>query len=175
MKKNTKGTTKHRVSPLAITAPIVLIAALAMTILPGFFGKGDSRSAAGTLIPSGSDLTVRTDEIRAAASYFDYDAGGITVQVLAVRASDDTVRLALNTCQVCNGSPKAYFEEKGDSVVCQNCGNAFGRKDVGVLSGGCNPYPIFASDREDTENAVRISYDYLKDNADLFARWKNNG
>lgn len=49
MKKNTKGTTKHRVSSLAITALIVLIAALAMTILPGFFGKGDSRSAAGSI------------------------------------------------------------------------------------------------------------------------------
>ena len=96
------------------------------------------------------------------------------MEVLAAKDEDGTVRTAFNTCQVCNGSPKAYFEEKGDSVVCQNCGNAFGRKDVGVLSGGCNPYPIFASDREDTENAVRIFYDYLKDNAGLFARWKNN-
>lgn len=157
MKKNIKGTTKHRVSPLAITAPIVLIAALAMTILPGFFSKGDSRSAAGTLIPSGSDLTVRTDEIRAAASYFDYDAGGITVHVLAVRASDDAVRLALNTCQVCNGSPYAYFVQDGDDFICQNCRNRFSSTDMGKVSGGCNPVPITAEDYREEDGTQYVT------------------
>ena len=77
--------------------------------------------------------------------------------------------------QVCNGSRKAYFVEQGDKVACQNCGNAFGREDVGVLSGGCNPYPIFAEDREDSEEAVRISYDFLSGAESLFTRWKENG
>ena len=97
------------------------------------------------------------------------------MEVLAAKDGDGTVRTAFNTCQVCNGSRKAYFEARGEHVVCQNCGNSFGRADVGVLSGGCNPYPIFAEDREDTEDTVRIPYDFLSGAAELFARWKENG
>lgn len=97
------------------------------------------------------------------------------MEVLAAKDADGTVRTAFNTCQVCNGSRKAYFVEQGDKVVCQNCGNAFGREDVGVLSGGCNPYLIFAEDREDSEEAVRISYDFLSGAESLFTRWKENG
>lgn len=97
------------------------------------------------------------------------------MEVLAAKDADGTVRTAFNTCQVCNGSRKAYFVEQGDKVACQNCGNAFGREDVGVLSGGCNPYPIFAEDREDSEEAVRISYDFLSGAESLFTRWKENG
>ena len=97
------------------------------------------------------------------------------MEVLAAKDADGTVRTAFNTCQVCNGSRKAYFKEEGDHVVCQNCGNSFGKEDVGVLSGGCNPYPIFTEDREDTGDKVEISYDFLKSAEGLFTRWKENG
>ena len=75
------------------------------------------------------------------------------MEVLAAKDADGTVRTAFNTCQVCHGSRKAYFVEQGDEVVCQNCGNAFGREDV----------------------AVRISYDFLSGAESLFTRWKENG
>lgn len=71
MKKNVK----RRVNPLAIAAVAVVIAALSVTILPKFFDKGNDSGAAETLTPSGSDLTVHTDEIGTQASFFDYDAG----------------------------------------------------------------------------------------------------
>ena len=105
----------------------------------------------------------------------DYTGGYPIIKLYNVtKDADGTVRTAFNTCQVCNGSPKAYFEEKGDSVVCQNCGNSFSKEDVGVLSGGCNPYPIFPEDRADTEDTVTISYDFLKSAEGLFTRWKEN-
>ena len=150
----------------------LLILAAALLLLTGC---GKQQTATSQAIPAGGALEISPEELSTSIKIYSFTVDGLQMEVLAAKDEDGTVRTAFNTCQVCNGSPKAYFEEKGDSVVCQNCGNAFGRKDVGVLSGGCNPYPIFASDREDTENAVRISYDYLKDNAGLFARWKNNG
>ncbi len=70
-------------NPLAIAALIVWIAALSVTILPKLFDKGNNSGVVETLTPSGSDLTVHTDEIGTQASFFDYDADGITVQVLA--------------------------------------------------------------------------------------------
>lgn len=150
----------------------LLILAAALLLLTGC---GKQEAATSQAISEGDALEISAEELSTSIKIYSFTVDGLQMEVLAAKDEDGTVRTAFNTCQVCNSSSKAYFEEKGDSVVCQNCGNAFGRKDVGVLSGGCNPYPIFASDREDTENAVRISYDYLKDNAGLFARWKNNG
>lgn len=168
MKKNAK----RCVNPLAIAAVVVLIAALSVTILPKLFDKGNNSDAAEALTPSGSDLTVRTEEIRTEASFFDYDADGITVQVLAVRASDDTVRLALNTCQVCNGSPYAYFVQDGNDFVCQNCHNRFSSTDVGKVSGGCNPVPIMAEVYKEENGALVIPVSFLEQNADRFENWK---
>ena len=168
MKKNAK----RRVNPLAIAAAVVVIVAVAVTILPKLFDKGNNSDAAETLTPSGSDLTVHTYEIGTQASFFDYDADGITVQVLAVRASDDTVRLALNTCQVCNGSPYAYFVQDGDDFVCQNCHNRFSSTDVGKVSGGCNPVPITAEVYQEENGTLVVPATFLDENAARFENWK---
>ena len=146
-------------------APIALLALLT--------GCGQKQEAAA--LQPGEYLEIPVSELSETIRIYPVTVDGLSMEILAAKDADGSLRTAFNTCQVCNGSRKAYFVAQGDHVVCQNCGNSFARTDVGVLSGGCNPYPIFASDREDTENAVRISYDYLKDNAGLFARWKNNG
>jgi uncharacterized membrane protein len=69
------------------------------------------------------------------------------MEVFAVKAGDGTVCTAFNTCQVCNGSPKAYFKQTGTSVQCQNCGNKFPMSRVGIESGGCNPVPILDGEK----------------------------
>ena len=125
MKQSAKGNSKRSINPMPIVAAAVLAAALAVTLLAKLSAKGGGSAADGTAVPAGSDLVIQAEEIGTKASYFDYDADGITVQVLAVRASDDTVRMALNTCQVCSGSPYAYFEQEGDTFICQNCKTGF--------------------------------------------------
>ena len=108
MKKNTKRT-RRTFNQLPILAGVVVLAAVAVLLIPKLSqGEGD-RASDSTALTAGSDLVIQAEEIGTAASYFDYDAEGTTVQVFAVRASDGTVRLALNTCQVCNGSPYAYL------------------------------------------------------------------
>ena len=135
-------------------------------------GCGKQETAAD---PVDTDLVIPVSELSETIRIYPVTVDGLQMEVLAAKDSDGTVRTAFNTCQVCNGSRKAYFAEEGDHVVCQNCGNSFGREDVGVLSGGCNPYPIFAEDRQDSEDSVRISYDYLSSSSGLFERWKENG
>ena len=135
-------------------------------------GCGKQETAAD---PVDTDLVIPVSELSETIHIYPVTVDGLQMEVLAAKDSDGTVRTAFNTCQVCNGSRKAYFAEEGDHVVCQNCGNSFGREDVGVLSGGCNPYPIFAEDRQDSEDSVRISYDYLSSASGLFERWKENG
>lgn len=172
MKKQAKNTAKQRVNPLAIAADLVLLVALAVTALPKHIQQNAGSGGTEISVPSGSDLTVRTEEIGTTARFFDYDAGGVTVQVLAVRASDDTVRLALNTCQVCNGSPYAYFEQDGDDFICQNCHNRFASTAVGVVSGGCDPVPITADVYEEEDGTLTIPHSFLEENAPRFENWK---
>ena len=172
MKRNGKRSSKHSVSSMPVAAAAVLAAALAVTLLPGLSGEGGGGAANGAAVPAGGNLVIRAEEIGTQASYFDYDAGGITVQVLAVRASDDTVRLALNTCQVCNGSPFAYFKQKGDSFVCQNCKNRFSSTDVGKVSGGCNPVPVTAEVYTEQDGIITVPSSFLEDNAARFTNWK---
>lgn len=136
-------------------------------------GCGSSQKT--TAVSAEGDLEIPIAELSEHIKIYSFTVDGFNMEVLAARDADGTVRTAFNTCQVCNGSRKAYFVEQGDKVVCQNCGNAFGREDVGILSGGCNPYPIFAENREDSEDAVRISYDFLSGAESLFTRWKENG
>lgn len=149
----------------------LLILAAALLLLTGC---GKQEAATSQAISEGGALEISRSELSTSIKIYSFTVDGLQMEVLAAKDEDGTVRTAFNTCQVCNGSPKAYFEEKGDSVVCQNCGNAFGRKDVGVLSGGCNPYPIFADIRDDTADTVRLSYDFLSGSSSLFARWKEN-
>lgn len=148
---------------------IFLLALLALS------GCGKNVTAAAAAIEAGGDLEIPVADLSEHIKIYSFTVDGLQMEVLAARDPNGTVRTAFNTCQVCNGSRKAYFVEDGDRVVCQNCGNAFGREDVGVLSGGCNPYPIFAEDREDTGDTVKISYDFLSEEKGLFARWKENG
>ena len=82
------------------------------------------------------------------------------------------MRLALNTCQVCNGSPYAYFVQEGDEFVCQNCHNRFSSTDVGKVSGGCNPVPITAEDYREENGALIVPYSFLEENAARFTNWK---
>lgn len=162
---------------LPLIALVVVIAAAVVTLMP----KNSEKEAlpplasqpSETISPvSLTDIVIRTEEIGTDASYFDYDANGTTVQVLAVQASDGSIRLALNTCQVCNGSPYAYFEQDGDWFICQNCGNRFASTEVGIVSGGCRPVPITDDIYTEQDGTFIIPATYLEENAALFENWK---
>lgn len=146
---------------------IALIALLALLT-----GCGQKQEAAA--LQPGEYLEIPVSELSETIRIYPVTVNGLSMEILAAKDADGSLRTAFNTCQVCNGSRKAYFVAQGDHVVCQNCGNSFARTDVGVLSGGCNPYPIFADSRDDTADTVRLSYDFLSGSSSLFARWKEN-
>ena len=160
-------------SPLPLIALAVVIVAAAVVLLPKLFGNKEDAAVSSLPEAETGDLVIRSEDIGAQASFFDYDAGGTTVEVFAVRASDGTVRLALNTCQVCNGSPYAFFVQEGDDFVCQNCRNRFASTQVGLISGGCNPVPITDSVRTEQDGTITVPASFLEDSASLFQNWKN--
>lgn len=58
-----------------------------------------------TPVPKNGQITIKKSELTKDASYINYKAGDVTVQLIAVIADDNTYRLSFNTCQSCNPSP----------------------------------------------------------------------
>lgn len=114
------------------------------------------------------EISIDADTLTSNPMYINYDSNGTNIQLIAVKGADGTPRLSLNTCQVCNPSPRAYFKEQNGRLVCQNCGNVFTTDSVGETTGGCNPMYI---DYKNTDGKLTVSVADLDTYADQFASW----
>ena len=114
------------------------------------------------------EISINADTLTSNPMYINYDSNGTNIQLIAVKGLDGTPRLSLNTCQVCNPSPTAYFKEQNGRLVCQNCGNVFTIDSVGETTGGCNPMYI---DYTTTDGKLTVSVADLDTYADQFASW----
>ncbi|HQK54681.1 MAG: DUF2318 domain-containing protein [Clostridia bacterium] len=123
-------------------------------------------------IPSNVDLKILKSEITDEAKFYPYKAGDTYMEVFAVKASDGSIRTALNTCQVCFDSGRGYYKQQGNKVVCQNCGNVFGVDDIEVIKGGCNPVPVMQENKTEDGEYITIKKEFLEANNELFAEWK---
>ena len=115
------------------------------------------------------EISIDADTLTSNPMYINYESNGTNIQLIAVKGSDGTPRLSLNTCQVCNPSPMAYFKEQNGRLVCQNCGNVFTVDSVGETTGGCNPMYI---DYKNTDGKLTVSVVDLDTYADQFASWE---
>lgn len=147
-------------------------------IIPGNSGgtsneaeSGSNKEVVATLNEKG-DLVINTGDITEEATFFQINHKGTDMAVLAVKADDGTIRTAFDTCQICNGSPYAYFEQSGDKFQCQNCGNVYSRDMLEKERGGCNPVPIMAEEKTVTDSEIIIPVEVLEANAERFENWK---
>lgn len=123
-------------------------------------------------IEENGNLVIPISEISSTVQFYPVTIDGTKMEVLAVEAPDGSIRTAFNTCQICYGSGKGYYEQSGDALVCQNCGNQFKMSQVEIESGGCNPWLIFEKDKTVTDESITISYDFLKESIEIFENWK---
>ena len=117
-----------------------------------------------------NDWTIPLSELSAEPAFFDRTQDGVAMQLIALVDADGAVHAAYNTCQVCAGSPYAYFDYENGKLVCQNCGNAFDVSSVGAAAGGCNPMP--AADYRVEGDMLVISETELERALPSFANWK---
>ena len=115
-----------------------------------------------TSIKKGGYLAIPIADLSQTASFYKADLDGTEIELVALKDSKGNLRTAFNACQVCYSSGKGYYVQDGNYLVCQNCGNSFTIDQVGIASGGCNPWPILDSDRTVTDDEIQISYDVLK-------------
>jgi uncharacterized membrane protein len=76
------------------------------------------------------------------ARFYQYKTkDGITIKYFIVKSTDGVIRSAFDACDVCWPEGKGY-EQKGDFMVCRNCGKKFATTRVMEVQGGCNPGPL---------------------------------
>ncbi len=121
-----------------------------------------------------ADIVIPIADVTEEAKFYPAEIDGTKIEVIVVKAPDGTIRTAFNTCQVCYGSGYGYYEQDGDVLVCQNCGNRFPMDKVEVESGGCNPVPIFDENKTVDETNITIPLDFLKEATFIFANWKTD-
>nr|WP_184309836.1 DUF2318 domain-containing protein [Anaerosolibacter carboniphilus] len=118
------------------------------------------------------DVVIKKSEVSETVKFYGYKDGDTYMEVMAVKATDGTIRTALNTCQVCFDSGRGYYVQQGDTIVCQNCGNVFKIDDIQVIKGGCNPVPIMGENKVEDTESITIAKSYLSENKEYFSNWK---
>ena len=164
---------KQDIKKLSIiaAAAIVLVAAVYF-IYPSDKGESNKGDTDKIAVAVDSDIVIQTKDVTEQPSFYPANIDGTDLEVIAVKATDGTIRTAFNTCQVCYGSGKGYYEVEGNELVCQNCGNRFGMDVVGEANGGCNPVPIASEYKTENDEAITISKDFLTEATVIFDNWK---
>ncbi|MGN0587096.1 MAG: Fe-S-containing protein [Oscillospiraceae bacterium] len=167
---------KTKINKLHITAAVIAAAAVLTVVIAKFGARTEVSSEISvssdtkSSVASNGKIYIPSDNISDGISFFDYTAAdGTAMQYILVKDSDGEVRGALNTCQVCNGSPYAYFVADGDSVICRNCRNEFPIEVIGSTHGGCNPVPL---DIKAEDGNYIVDAEYLDSISPAFSNWK---
>ena len=161
---------KKRSSSAALVCALLLSALFFLSACSGGSGGADGSGDAGGSILTPDEagtLVIPTAALTTEARFYDYKTEDATVQIVALRDGNGTVHAAFNTCQSCSPSPKAYYAQDGDRLICQNCGFDFTAEEVGITHGGCNPWPIPGV--EITGDEIRIPADAAEDMRPVFA------
>ncbi len=151
---------------------LLIIIAAGYKFLVSLSGAVQSGDIPNNIKADNVDLEISKKDVTEKVKFYSYDADGTYMEVLAVKADDGSIRTALNTCQICYNSGRGYYEQQGDTVVCQNCGNIFDIGSIEIVKGGCNPVPIFDENKTISEEKIAISGDFLNNNKEYFSRWK---
>ena len=152
------------------TLAVLLASAMALLFLSACSGSEKSEKYSALQIDADGTATISAQDISADARFFNYDADGVTVQLVALRDKTGGLHLAFNTCQSCSPSPKAFYRQNGAVLQCENCGFTFAPEQVGITHGGCNPWPI--SGLEIGESEIRIPESSLDSMRSVFETWE---
>jgi uncharacterized membrane protein len=163
----------------------ILVIFFSMIILTGCTNKSlekassnkpvNLREITGEIVASTLDndgnIIIDKEKITEEVTYISYEYEGVTIGLLAVKDSNDDIKVVINTCQSCGGSPYAYFVQAGDKIECQNCGNMFSITDLDNLSdSGCNPIAI--EDKKESNEIITIGVKQLQNLKAKFENWQ---
>lgn len=175
-KQSKKSVSKQSGKGLFVILGIIALAIVAAIVIPAIISIGEKEALVAkeiyaTLNEDG-DVVIQAADISETSSFYSYDANGTKVGLLAVKASDGTIRTAFDTCEECSGNQRAYFEQQGTLLQCKNCGNVYEIDKVGTERGGCSPIPIMAEQKTETDSEIIIPAQLIEEHTEWFENWK---
>lgn len=143
-----------------LSSKVVVPVFLALVVVIGllYFGRGGGlpgggpqteAQAAVTPVVKGGDVVFPESAFAdGKAQFFEHKTpAGKKVRYFVIKSSDGVIRAAFDACDVCWEAGKGY-SQKGDFMVCRNCGRRFHTTKVNVVTGGCNPSALTRSVRD---------------------------
>ena len=124
-----------------------VIGIIAILCIAGYYGlaqqgAGTTQQTKGSTSIQHNDTTVFIPlaDLSTTATFFSYDANGVTIRYFAVKDAQGDAHVALNACDVCYPEKKGYTQV-GDVMQCLNCGRQFVITSIGTVNteGGCWP------------------------------------
>ena len=136
---NVRGHDPRKTERLFLRMALVVIMGVIGVSFLFFAPKGEGASVAN---PEGQiTYPVKTFQDGKARFYQYKDSDGTRIKYFIIKSSDGVIRAAFDACDVCWPEGKGY-EQKGDYMVCRNCGKRFASVKVNEIKGGCNPAPL---------------------------------
>ena len=153
---------------ILLTATFVSIGIF--VIKPMMTPATESTTLKGEMTDAG--YVIPMDMVANKPNFYPMNVDNVKVEILALKASDDSIRTAFNTCQVCYSSGRGYYKWIDGKLVCQNCGNKFAPDQVEVTKGGCNPVPIYDADTKVENGKITVPIEFLRQAIVIFRSWK---
>lgn len=149
----------------------VLIAVISIFAV-GFVSACGEGTKAATVTDDG--MVISLDDITTSPKFFGATIDGTYMEVIAIK-SGTNYRVALNTCNSCKGSSKAYYTVADNKIKCNNCGISYALSTIGSSStddDGCGPIPVPSSYRTKTDTDITIHKNFLVSYKSYFKNWK---
>ena len=129
--------------PVISSTAVLIAAGLVFLAAVVYATRGRADSPAAEIAARGGDLSIPLSDVSdGQAHFFRYvTAAGKEVRFFVMRSSDGVTRAAFDSCDVCFRERRGY-RQAGDSMICNNCGQAFRSTDINEVRGGCNPAPL---------------------------------
>lgn len=134
---------RGRMSPTLLMLALSAFLGVVLVYLIASGGQANSPADVTELTAQGADVSLpaATFADGVARFYRHTTASGREVRFFVMKSSDGVIRAAFDACDTCFRERKGYHQ-RGDVMVCNNCGRAFRSVDINVLQGGCNPAPL---------------------------------
>ena len=148
------------------TAAVAAVAAalLVVALVPG------KKTGAGAPVQEDGKLIIQESSLSSDQVSFIRIGEDSRIELLARIGDDGHIKVALGTCQSCKGSPWAYYTQKDNLLMCNNCGLTFALSVLDAPGGGCHPITLDSSIVKEGEGHVEISLDALLPYESLFAK-----
>ena len=153
-----------------IAGIVVIIALIVVFLIPGKNKEPEAEPGQYADQDRNGNIVIKAKNLSHDHISFIPIAADSKIELLSRIGDDGKVKVALGTCQSCNGSPFAYYPQEEDELICNNCGLRFPLSVIDEPGSGCHPISIPASMISETSEGIVLDKAALMQFEGLFEK-----